>query len=423
MIKFCARCVSPCQSGFGANWEDEELCGGCRVWEETSKVDWEIKWDRYRSLIDDALKAAPNREYDVVVGVSGGKDSYFLVHHAIELGLRPLLVTYYGNNYSSAGNRNLFRMADVFGSDHLIVRPSVKVIKSLNRLGFAIQGDMNWHNHCGIDTVPVREAVRRNIPLIFYGEHGFTDMHGMYKLDDEVELTLRGRVEHSLRGYDWHDFTRQGLKVLGWECADEMLQAEDLRWAMYPTDKELTDSPVRALYQNFYMKWDGYQNFRLASDVYSWEESDLKFTRTYRTYSNVDDIHENGIHDYLKFIKLGYGRATDHSSKDVRAGRLTRREAIEIVMAMDHLVPSDLARWESYTGIPRSFFLEYCDSFRDPAVWSVNGDSWIKLDLDGNNREYGKIPRSLKSVWPDPDKTHEWRTQMWSKLVSQGCCK
>ena len=42
-------------------------------------------------------------------------------------------------------------------------------------------------------------------------------------------------------------------------------------------------------------------------------------------------MHENGIHDYLKFVKFGYGRGTDHSCKDIRAGKMTREEGIEMV--------------------------------------------------------------------------------------------
>jgi hypothetical protein len=112
--------VSPCQSGFGADWQEGELCGGCRVWDEASSTDWQVKWDRYLKLINDTLAKSPDREYDLVVGVSGGKDSYFLAHHAKELGLRPLLVTYYGNNYSAPGDRNLLSMAERFGLDHVI---------------------------------------------------------------------------------------------------------------------------------------------------------------------------------------------------------------------------------------------------------------------------------------------------------------
>ena len=50
-------------------------------------------------------------------------------------------------------------------------------------------------------------------------------------------------------------------------------------------------------------------------DNYGFEVSDEPFERTYRKGSNLDDIHENGIHDYLKYIKFGYGRCTDHATR------------------------------------------------------------------------------------------------------------
>ena len=58
-------------------------------------------------------------------------------------------------------------------------------------------------------------------------------------------------------------------------------------------------------------------------------------------FSNVDDIHENGIKDYLKFIKFGYGRCTDHTSKDIRLGIMSREKGIELVRKHDHLKDRD----------------------------------------------------------------------------------
>ena len=55
-------------------------------------------------------------------------------------------------------------------------------------------------------------------------------------------------------------------------------------------------------------------------EKYGWRPAQQPFERTYRRMSNLDDMHENGIHDYLKFMKFGYGRGTDHSCKDIRAG-------------------------------------------------------------------------------------------------------
>ena len=91
-------------------------------------------------------------------------------------------------------------------------------------------------------------------------------------------------------------------------------------------------------------------------DKYGFCISDEKFERTYRTGSNLDDMHENGIHDYLKYIKFGYGRCTDHASKDIRSGDLTRAKGIQLVKAMDHIKPKDLYRWLDYVGMEEGEF-------------------------------------------------------------------
>ncbi len=98
--------------------------------------------------------------------------------------------------------------------------------------------------------------------------------------------------------------------------------------------------------------------------------------------SNLDDIHENGIHDYMKYIKFGYGRATDHVCKDIRAGKLTREEGIEIVRKMDPVKSRDLYRWLDYVGWTEEQWDRVADGFRDPRVWWIDGDgNWKKDNL------------------------------------------
>ena len=77
-----------------------------------------------------------------------------------------------------------------------------------------------------------------------------------------------------------------------------------------------------------YFKWEANDHFELVKKKYGFKVPDYSFERTYRNFSNLDDIHENGMHDYLKFIKFGYGRATDHASKDIRANKITRENGI-----------------------------------------------------------------------------------------------
>ncbi len=47
-------------------------------------------------------------------------------------------------------------------------------------------------------------------------------------------------------------------------------------------------------------------------------------------YENLDN-HQTGIHDYFKFLKFGFGRATDLACLHIRRGRLTRADGLEAV--------------------------------------------------------------------------------------------
>lgn len=382
-MHYCTRCVYPAIS-VNLHLDDEGICSSCRTFEEFEKLPeafWTERQQKLREIIATSLEGRKG-DYDCVVPVGGGKDSFYQTKLVCEeLGLKPLLVTYHGNNYLPEGDHNRDLMRQVFNADHLVLGPSVEVLKKLNRLCFRKMGDMNWHNHCGINTVPIIMAVRFNIPLIMWGDIAW-DISGMYEPDDFCEFSARVRHEHDLRGFEWYDML---------DDPEEPLREEDLQWAKYPSDEEILRVGVRGLYLGNFFKWDPNEFVDVLKSEYGWKSASKPFERTYRTMSNLDDRYENGVHDLLKFIKFGYGRASDHASKDVRMGYLTREEAIERVRQYDSVVSSDLEHWLDYTGFDRDAFWQVADSFRDPRVWWIEGDEWWKDNLWGEPASYGPV--------------------------------
>ena len=126
-------------------------------------------------------------------------------------------------------------------------------------------------------------------------------------------------------------------------------------------------------------------------EKYGWKAAEKPFQRTYRTMSNLDDRYENGIHDLMKFVKFGYGRASDHASKDIRSGLMGRAEGIEMVRKYDHVVSDDLEYWLEYVGMKHDEFWETADSFRDPRVWRIENNEWVKDNIWGESSSYGKV--------------------------------
>lgn len=371
--RWCTRCLYPSLNAAPMEFDEDGVCMGCRMSE--TKVDIpDAEWVRRRQLLVDILEAGRSRDGsrpDCIIAVSGGKDSYFQTHFIKNvLGFNPLLVTYYGNNYSEAGQRNLMRMKEVFGVDHVIYQPSVTLLKKLNRLGFTVMGDMNWHNHIGICTVPMKLAVQFGIPVVIWGEHGYADLCGQFSMNDFVEWTYRTRLEHYCRGFEWN-----------YMVGREGITKAEMSSFQYPTDADILRVNLRGVHLSNYVKWEANEHTALVIDKYGFTTSDEPFDRTYRRMSNLDDIHENGVHDYMKYIKLGYGRCTDHASKDIRAGILSREQGIELVRRYDHVKPRDLARWLEYVGMTEQEFDAIADTFRDPRVWRQEGGQWIKRNL------------------------------------------
>jgi imidazoleglycerol phosphate synthase cyclase subunit len=372
-IRWCTRCVYPSISAAPLEFDEEGVCTGCRVGNTKAEITAD-EWRRRKGLLRDILERYRCRDgstYDCVIPVSGGKDSYFQTHvikH--ELGLNPLLVTYNGNNYTPAGWRNVHRMKDVFGVDHVFYSPGVDLLKKLNRLAFVIMGDMNWHAHVGITTLPVRVAAQFRVPLLVWGEHGYLDLSGQFSMDDFPEMSYRDRLEHFARGYEWNFFV--GL---------DGITSQDMIPYKYPSDRELFDLDVRGIYLGNYIYWEANEHGRMVLEKYGFEVPDEPFERTYRRMSNLDDMHENGVHDYLKYVKFGYGRCTDHVCKDVRAGLMARADGIELVRRMDHVKPRDLRRWLEYVGMSEAEFDRIADTFRDPRVWRRDHGAWAKDSL------------------------------------------
>ena len=391
---YCKHCVYP-QNSVNVMLNDDGVCSACQVEAEFQKLTpefWLKREEKFRQLVEQ-YRSKSGTNYDCIVTVSGGKDSYFQSHVVCEeYGLKPLLVTYHGNNYLPEGQGNLDRMRQMFNADHLVFGPSVDVLRKLNRICFKKMGDMNWHSHAGIKIVPMIAAVQYNIPLVIWGETTWS-IAGMFSPDDYVEYNKRTVMEHDLRGFSWQD-------MLGEE---EGLEPRDMIWLRFPSDEDIARISVRGIYIGNFFKWDPNQHIKLVESKYGFECARQAFERTYRTMSNLDDMHENGIHDFMKFIKFGYGRASDHASKDIRSGYMTREQGIEIVRKYDHVKPRrDLERWLEYVGMTEAEFDQIADTFRDPRVWWVENGEWWKHNIWGEPSAYGAVNLT------DPTITHKF---------------
>lgn len=369
-MQYCTRCLYPSNHPLGITFDEDGVCSGCRTHEEKDVLNWEERGVKLKKIFD-AFRSRSGLNYDCIIPVSGARDSYFIVHIVRNVyKMRPLLVTYNKHFNTQMGIRNLAYLRSLIGADILTSTISPQNVKKITRIALKKLGSMYWHCLAGQTVFPVQTAIRFKIPLIVWGAHQGCDQVGMYSHLDEVEMTRKYRKDHDLMGHEAEDLA-QG----------EDIDLRDIKPFCYPHDKELESVGVRGIYLSNYIRWDSKKQHEDMLEKYKYETG-LQH-RTFDTYNDVDCFHYSDLHDYIKFLKWGYGKATDHACREIRLKRLTREEGIDLVSKFQDKTPEPqmLALFLNWLGISAEDLFEYIDRKRDPNIWKKNsGGRWELLD-------------------------------------------
>ncbi len=367
-MRYCARCFYPENAKPTIIFDDEGVCSGCRYHESREKleIDWQERVEMFEQILDEARSMARERgnSHDCIIPVSGGKDSHFQVWLLMKkYGMNPLLVTFNHIYNSPSGLRNLENLVEKSGCDLVSFTAGSDSVRRISRYMLETVGDLTWHYHAGIRTLPFQVAVKYNIPLIVWGEHGFAELTGLVSLEDFVEFTRWTRKEHDMRGFEPHDLVGKGGITL-----------QDISPYIYPSDEEIERTEVRGVYLSNFFDWNAKKHAELMMSEWDFGAVTYQRERTFVQYAKIED-HANDVHDFLKYLKFGYGRATDDASMEIRHGRMTREEGLDLVRQYDAKEPSTLGTYCDFLGISKDDFYALVDPMRDKSIWekTANG--------------------------------------------------
>jgi N-acetyl sugar amidotransferase len=374
MLTYCKSCVMP-DTKPDLHLDQHGICNACRSFEKRKEVDWDARYQELLKLLD-KYRQKNGTNWDCIVPVSGGKDSTYQVVRMLQLGLNPLCVTSTTCDLSPLGRTNIENLKHL-GVDYIEVSPNPLVRAKLNRVGLTQVGDISWPEHVGIFTIPVRAAVQFNVPLIVWGENSQNEYGGPAAAAENNVLTRRWLEEFG---------GMLGLRVSDL-MGQEGIEAKHLIPYTYPTDEELQRVGVTGLFLGHYIPWDGLSN-TLISQANGFQTYHKVVEGSMVNYENLDN-HHTGIHDYFKFLKFGFGRATDLACLHIRRGRLTRQDGVEAVKRLDGLFP-----WE-YLGkslkdilqpldMSVDDFTRLCDQFTNKKIFKRDATGALVKDRHGN---------------------------------------
>lgn len=374
-LQYCKKCLFP-ETKPDLFFNEEGICSACiAASEKFNGIDWDQRAKDFNEIINYYKKPENEIGYDCIVPVSGGKDStyqaYFMKYVC---GMNPLCICFETTAVTEVGRENLDNLSKM-GIDVIHFKKNYPVYRKMVIEGFRRVGDEMWPNHIGIFTIPVMFAVKFNIPLIVWGENSQQE-YGGPNLDSVKSRHLNRRWLEEFGGL-------LGNRIQDMIGVDGITEKE-LTPYFYPSDEEIERVGVTGIFLGHYFFWDARKQLEIVKQHGFKSKPDGPAEGTYNDYENIDE-KMHGLHDYLKYVKYGFGRATDHAGIDIRNNRITREKGLELVKQYDGKYPHyAVSEFIAYSGLTKQEIDDVIDSYTNPIIFKLDEDGRFMRDQDGN---------------------------------------
>lgn len=176
--KICSTCIYD-ETVPAIQFDENGVCNYCKMIDDlksTYGTGTDLGESKLNEIIEDIKRVGRGKKYDIVVGLSGGTDSCFMLHQAIEWGLRPLAV-HYDNTWNTAiSTENIRKITKKLNVDlytHVVNNKEADdIFKSFFKAGVC---EIDGSTDIALAETLYRAASKHKIKFIFEGHSFITE--------------------------------------------------------------------------------------------------------------------------------------------------------------------------------------------------------------------------------------------------------
>jgi len=323
-MRYCSRCLNVTTRP-NTIFSSSGLCYPCLNYKSEEEIDWEERDQELDKIL--AFGKKNNKSgYDCILGVSGGKDSTRQALHIKEtFRLKPLLVSmnYPPQQVSQRGVDNLSNLIK-HGFDCVSISCSPVTWKKAMRHAFKNYGNWAKATEFALFASVPRVAVAYQIPLVWWGESPASVLGDLGVLSAHPSDGTRLKYSNTIGGGDIEWLTSAGFET------KQILQY------VYPSDEEMQRAKLRIVFMDYFMKdFTNYANgnYSALRGLTIRKPDPTKEPDFFGTSMLDEDFFNVNMH--IRYLKFGFGRTSDIVNLEIRAGRMTREQGVQLVNLYD----------------------------------------------------------------------------------------
>jgi hypothetical protein len=193
-------------------------------------------------------------------------------------------------------------------------------------------------------------SLKWGVPLIFWGEPG-AEYSSFYSYDEVEEADERRFNRKVNLGINAEDI----LAMLDNSISDYQVTARDLMPYTFPPSRDLRRARTRSVFLGSFVPWDVRRQVEIIRRELGWQFEEVEGVPPAYGYEKIECFMQ-GVRDYIKYLKRGFGRTAHLASIDIRNRRLTREEGLDLVGKYDGRRPAALDMFLDILGISEERF-------------------------------------------------------------------
>lgn len=367
--QLCTRCVQDA-SVPGISFDQNGVCNFCHLQDKMEKVfpNGDAGKQALNEIFDKVKKKGKGKKYDCVVGISGGRDSTYLLYCVVKLwGLRPLAVHFNDGFDNPVAGENMIKSTRKLGVELRTITSDWREAKDL-KIDFlkASTPDLNLGTDLGIATSLYGVAAKEGIKHIIIGQ----------------------------------SFRTEGVKPLSWSFFDGLyLESVHKQFGSVPLRKWAPTDPGFHLTPKTLFYYTALKGIKTITPMYYHDyirkEADELITNeldwVYPGAHYFDDLYHSLI-KYVHRVKFNIDLNMNSDSALVRSGQMTREAALErahgvysiedpkVINLCIKRLGLSREEFDGFMELPPKTFRDYPNSYKYMRL--LKGPIWLMCQLN-----------------------------------------
>lgn len=308
-VQVCSRCIYD-ETIPDIEFNDDGVCNYCHKhnkFQQEYRTGTSEGEQRFEEIVDDIKRDARNKQYDCVIGVSGGTDSSYMLYKAKQMGLEPLAVHYDNTWNTSTATQNIRKVLESLNIDlYTYVVNNIEIDDVFRAFFKSGVPELDASTDLALAEVLYRAAAEHGINYIFNGHSYISEgisPTGSFYFDGAYIRDIHNTYgTHSLETYPLMTFSRF------------------MKWTIIKRIKR-----IRPLWYISYSKQEAKE---FLSDEFGWE---------YYGGHHLENRLTQFMHSVYLPAKFGIDQRNNSLSAQVRAGEMSREEALDEYAKPPHI--------------------------------------------------------------------------------------